>query len=118
MLAVHQECFGSALCQEDYNKLIAMKIMNSYYLQWEEQVICKGEWIQNSRDIAYISGLCTKEMFRNKGFCSVLLNRMLMEIVACNKTAVLNYESEDLSQFYLKLGFQRECVRRRVWLKI
>lgn len=118
VLSLHQECFDGVLSAENYGKLIDLNMMKSYYLQVEDQVVCKGEWIVNNRNIAYISGLCTKAEFRNMGFCSVLLNRMLTEIADHNRMAVLNYESEDLSRFYFKLGFRREYVRRRVWLKI
>lgn len=118
VLALHRECFDSAPCPENYGKLIDYKVMKPYYLQVKDQVISKGEWIVNNRNTAYISGLCTTEAFRNMGFCSILLNRMLMEIGACNRMALLNYEKEELTHFYSKLGFRREYVRRKVWLKI
>jgi uncharacterized protein len=97
---------GDNLNSESIVQNIKNRWSRNYYIENKNGFVSSASTVCENRFSAMVSGVCTLEAFKHKGYATKCLENLIMDLQSEGKNLCLFYDNPKAGEIYKRLGFQ------------
>ncbi|MBA2875375.1 GNAT family N-acetyltransferase [Thermaerobacillus caldiproteolyticus] len=78
----------------------------TYYIEEDGKMVASASTTAENSLSAMIVGVCTEEAYRQKGYASAIMKKLIQDLISEGKTLCLFYDNPKAGNIYKRLGFR------------
>jgi predicted GNAT family acetyltransferase len=101
-----KEFVPNARARDMLIKGLETKTARTYYMEMDEQMVAAASTAAENSLSAMVVGVCTKEEYRKRGLASIVVEKLVKDVLAEGKIACLFYDNPEAGRIYKRIGFK------------